>query len=222
MRQRVDGGAEEICDIERGADLGRLLPTELARLNLPRLKLALLRDLHERSAMQYALRGPEKMGKGPLVVCLDRSGSMDGPRDEWSAAAALALLEVAQRERRPFAVIAFDSGVTLRVVVTVGQALPEDALMLRCSGGTNIDAAIAAALDVIRMESPVLKRADIVIITDGYSEPAKAAELREQAKLLGVSILGLAIGVEAQQLRPWCDEVEPITSLDQPPESIGR
>jgi hypothetical protein len=77
-RTKVKHGAEEICDVELGNDLGRLLPVELVKLRHPRLHALALRDLLERKAMQYALTGKEKMGKGPLVLLLDRSGSMDG------------------------------------------------------------------------------------------------------------------------------------------------
>ncbi len=101
QRQKVKHGADEISDVEQGADLGRLLPAELARFVHPKLRLAMLRDLTERRCLQYALTGSETLGKGPLVVCLDKSGSMDGPPDIWATAIALALLDVAQRERRP-------------------------------------------------------------------------------------------------------------------------
>ena len=55
--------------------------------------------------MQYLLSGNEPLGKGPLVVLLDKSGSMDGPRDIWATALSLALLDQAHRERRPFALV---------------------------------------------------------------------------------------------------------------------
>ena len=39
--------------------------------------------------------GTEPLAKGPLVVLLDESGPMDGDKDIWSTAVALALLEIA-------------------------------------------------------------------------------------------------------------------------------
>jgi uncharacterized protein with von Willebrand factor type A (vWA) domain len=111
QRQKVKHGADEISDVEQGADLARLLPAELGRLVNPKLRLAMLRDLSERRCLQYALTGSETLGKGPLVVCLDKSGSMDGPPDVWATAVALALLDVAQRQRRPFALLGFDEGI---------------------------------------------------------------------------------------------------------------
>src|SRR6185312_10631442 len=111
---------------------------ELAGLLHPRRMLALLRDLVESRALQYKLEGSESLGKGPLVVCLDKSGSMAGAADIWATAVALALLEVAQRQRRPFALLSFDARVKDEVIVAPGEMLPEGALFIGCAGGTDI------------------------------------------------------------------------------------
>ena len=146
LRQKVKHAVGEVADIERGDALERLLPSELGRFVQPKLKLAFLRDLHERSALQYAMRGQDHVGKGPLVVCLDKSGSMDGARDEWASSMALALLDVAHREKRPFALLTFDAAVRTKDVVPVGQPLPFDSLFQRCQGGTDLSGVVAAAL----------------------------------------------------------------------------
>jgi hypothetical protein len=52
-RERIRHGADEIADVELGAELGRILPAELARLVNPRLRLSMLRDLSERRCLQY-------------------------------------------------------------------------------------------------------------------------------------------------------------------------
>ena len=88
--------------MELGNDLGRLLPVELVKLRHPRLHGLAMRDLLERKAMQYALTGKERLGKGPLVLLLDRSWcvrppvclrwggrlTVDGRRRPWSGAGA--------------------------------------------------------------------------------------------------------------------------------------
>ena len=63
-----------------------------------------MRSLLERQILQYQLSGAETLGRGPLVLLLDKSGSMDGTKDLWATALSLALLEHAQAERRPFAI----------------------------------------------------------------------------------------------------------------------
>jgi Mg-chelatase subunit ChlD len=212
-RQRVKHGADEVTDVEQGADLGRALPVELAKLSHRLLRLDFMRSLLERQALQYRLEGTAYLGKGPLVVLLDKSGSMDGPRDVWATAVALALLDQAQRERRTYALLGFDSRVKFEAVVNPSDALPEEGLFVPCGGGTEIAAAIQRGLEIIRTHPGALRKADIVLITDGGSDASEAGRVREGAAALGVTILGLGIGVERDWLLPWCDEVHAVTDL---------
>jgi uncharacterized protein with von Willebrand factor type A (vWA) domain len=214
-RSRVKHGADEIADIEQGADLGRLLPSEMIKLTHPRLRLAFMRSFVERSAMQYQLVGSEPLGKGPLVVLLDKSGSMDGPRDIWATALALALLDQAQRERRVYALLGFDYRVKHEAVVKPNEPLPEEALFTACAGGTEIAAALQRGIELIASSQGALKRADIVLITDGGSDATSAEKLRNDATQLGVTILGLGIGVEREWLQPWCDDIQVVTDLSR-------
>jgi uncharacterized protein with von Willebrand factor type A (vWA) domain len=211
-RSRVRHGADEIVDVETGADLGRLLPLELALLVHPSTKLLAMRNLLERSCLQYRLEGTETLGKGPLVVAIDKSGSMEGERDIWATAVALALLDVAQAEKRPFGLLAFDANVKFESIVLPGEALPGTALFVPADGGTDIDKVVRRGLEIIEQRPGAMKQADVVLITDGGSNSENAGELRERAATLGVTILGVAIDVEPSRLEPWCDQV--ITASD--------
>ena len=212
-RQKVKHGADELADVELGAELGRLLPSELVKLTARTHRALLLKDLLERKVMQYQLIGNEPLGRGPLVVLLDKSGSMEGPRDIWGTAVALALLDEAQRARRVFALIGFDYHVKNEAVVRPGEPLPEEALFTACAGGTEIAVALNRGLELIRCNGGPLKKADIVLITDGGSDTSSAAKLHDDAAALGVSILGFGIGVEREWLTPWCDTVQVVHDL---------
>ncbi len=212
-RQKLKHGADEISDIEQGADLGRLLPSELMQLTHRTRRLLLLKNLLERQVMQYQLIGNQPLGKGPLVVLLDKSGSMDGPRDVWATALALALLDQAHRERRSFALVAFDYRVKFEAVVKPGEPLPEAALFTACAGGTEIGDAVNRGLELVRQHQGQLRKADLVLVTDGGSDAQMAPRLREQAVELGVTILGMGIGVEREWLAPWCDDIQVVQDL---------
>jgi Mg-chelatase subunit ChlD len=212
-RQRLKHGADETANIEQGADLGRLLPSELLKLTHPKLRPAFIRTYLERAALQYQLVGNEPLGKGPLVVLLDKSGSMDGPRDVWATALTLALLDQVRHERRAFALVCFDYQVKFEALVKPGENLPEQGLFVACAGGTEIGAAIARGLEMIKANEGPLRKADIVLVTDGGSDTASAPLLREAAKLIGVTTLGLGIGVERESLQPWCDDTQVVTDL---------
>jgi uncharacterized protein with von Willebrand factor type A (vWA) domain len=213
-RTRVKHGAEEITDVELGNDIGRLLPVELVKLRHPRLHALALRDLLERKSMQYALTGKEQLGKGPLVLLLDRSGSMEDEKDTWSTAMALALMGLAHAEHRTFAVVAFTDQILFEAVVKPGEQLNEEALNLQCNGGTDIDLAVERGLDQIERHPGRLQEADLVLITDGASPADRAAELKGRASKLGATVLGIGIGVERRHLEPWCDVIEAVTDLN--------
>jgi uncharacterized protein with von Willebrand factor type A (vWA) domain len=213
-RQRVHHGADEVVDVEQGAELARLLPSELARIRHPKLRLAFLRDFVEKQCLQYRMAGVEALGKGPLVVCLDKSGSMAGAKDVWATAVTLALLDVAQHEKRPFGLICFNGGVTFEASVRAGEQLSHEALFVSCDGGTDIDAAVARALDLIEAGAHGMRRADVVLVTDGISDPNRAAALRIRAGAHGVTILGFGIDVSPADLAPWCDSAQAVTSTE--------
>ncbi len=214
QRSKVKHGADEIADVEMGADIGRLLPSELCRLNQPAQRLSFLRDLTERQCMQYRLSGKEPLGKGPLVLLLDKSGSMDGAKDVWGTAIALALLDIAQKQRRIFHLICFESVLRYEATVLPGDPLPEEGLFVKPSGGTEIGDAMKRALDLIETTPAQLKKADVVLITDGWSEPSSAPALRALAKELGVTVLGFGIGVGEEIIQPWCDQLRVVQKLE--------
>jgi UDP-N-acetyl-D-mannosaminuronic acid transferase (WecB/TagA/CpsF family) len=59
-----------------------------------------------------------------------------------------------------------------------------------------------------------LKKADVVLVTDGFAEAAAAPALREQAREMGVTVLGVGIGVGSEALAPWCDQYVSVERLD--------
>jgi uncharacterized protein with von Willebrand factor type A (vWA) domain len=215
-RARVRHGADEVTDVTQGADLARALPVELARLTDPRRRLDFLRSLAERQVLEYQITGSERLGRGPVVVLLDKSSSMDeggGLKDLWATALALALLDHARAERRAFALVAYNAEPFYVEVVPPGGALPEQALFVRCGGGTSIATALQRGLDVIAETRGTLRSADVVLVSDGEDDASAAAELRERAAKMGVSIFGLAIGIGGPALAPWCDEAHGVTDL---------
>jgi Mg-chelatase subunit ChlD len=215
-RSRVRHGADEVSDIEQGAELARALPAELARLTDPRRRLDFLRSVLERQVLQYQLTGNEQLGRGPLVVLLDKSSSMaseGGLKDVWATALALALLSQAQAERRPFALVAYNAAPFHVEVVGPGGQLPQKALFIGCSGGTSIAGAMDRGLEVVAGTSGALRKADIVLVSDGEDVADDAPSIRQRAAALGVSVLGLAIGMSGAALAAWCDEAHGVTDL---------
>src|SRR5271168_2889742 len=116
-RKTLERGVAEAYDIELGAEIGRLIPAELLAMHHPVLRRDFHRRILEGSVMQYRLRDDEQKGKGPMVVCIDVSSSMEGEKEMWSKAVALTLMDIARRQRRLFRAVMFSSGdVSLKVL----------------------------------------------------------------------------------------------------------
>lgn len=160
----------ELVGITLGSDLSRVLPSELAYLGHPLLERDFLRRFVEGKLLQYELRSKETEGRGPMVCCLDSSGSMSGTKEIWSKAVMLALFQVAVREKRAFACIHFGSRQELRVFEfpEPRKASPvevAEAALFFFGGGTDFEAPLGRAVEL--MDKSAYRRGDIVFITDG-------------------------------------------------------
>ncbi len=201
-RSRVKPGVGEVHGIDLGADLARLLPSELVALRHPHLRLALLARLLQRRALCYGMQGREPQGRGPIVLLIDESGSMKaGGKDIWAKAVCLALLSTATRQKRDWHLVSFNGAIVRETAIPARQAtlaLIQDALDHRCAGGTDFDAPVLRAIDIIRT-SRTMKRADVVIITDGEDslEPTTVQAATDLTRTEGVSWFAVGVGPDA-------------------------
>lgn len=116
-----------------------------------------------------------------------------------------------------FALVCFDSRVKLEAAVKLEEPLPESGLFVACAGGPEIPPSPEG--EQVATNQAKLRKADLVFVTDGGSDTASAEALRAAARGMGVTILGLGIGVEREWLTPWCDEIQVIsdlTTIDDP------
>jgi len=104
-------GLDDVVGVEPGGDVGRLLPSELARLMIPELELDTLRRIAERQALCREHHATESVGKGPIIVSIDESGSMEGEKAHTAKALALALAWIARRQRRWCGLVAYSGDV---------------------------------------------------------------------------------------------------------------
>lgn len=78
QREKVRRGNDQLYDIKQGADIGKLIPSELMKLKHPLTRQLFMKDFLERKTLQYETRGKEKKQRGAIVLNLDSSGSMSG------------------------------------------------------------------------------------------------------------------------------------------------
>jgi len=172
QKTRINHGLDEVHDMEPGSDLEKVLPSELVYLRHPVLKKQFQGKFTEGQLLQYHLRGREKAGKGPIVCCVDSSGSMGGDNELWAKAVALALLEIAQMQKRAFGLIFFGSESDPMEIVEVHkgeQNILDKVIRIAeyfLNGGTNFEKTLMVAIELI--EKTEFRKADIVFVTDGY------------------------------------------------------
>lgn len=220
----LERGVAEAYDIERGADLGRMIPSELVAMHHPVLAIDFRRRLLESDLLQYRLRDDEQKGKGPMIVCIDVSSSMQGEKELWAKAVGLTLMDIARRGRRLFRAVMFSSGDTSLKVLDLNRERryqPELAKVIEMAeyfpgGGTDFQQPLDAA--VALLEERKLKRGDIVIITDGESQVANEwlAHLKERKEALQFSIFGVLVNVgssEMSSLRQFADRITSVKKL---------
>lgn len=198
----------EVKGVTVGGDIERLVGEEISALSTPGLSdLAAIRILEKR-ATQYKYKGKMAKSRGPLVICIDESGSMadDGyaGRNTWAKSCAVAMTRVAHEGDRMVKVVHFATSC----VVT--ECAPGDAKAVLdmsrhfLDGGTDIaDALYNAAREVGNLAMSGHVGADIVMITDGVDNSGVAQE----------KILGL---VQAQGVRLWTVAIECEIPLEMP------
>lgn len=206
-RKRVRHASSELHRVGRGTELARLLPSELASFVHRGSRLDFLRRLVERDLAQYDLLGSDRSGRGPLVICVDGSGSMQGPRELWAKAVSLALLEVARRQNRQAEAIVFagrDAPLARFSLLDRNRGMRSVRRELRLeelvdfaacfpAGGTDFEKPLGTAARLL--EERRLRGGDIVFVTDGEAPIREAfvEELRELQRRLDFRIWAVLV-----------------------------
>jgi len=176
----VAGVPTSVHSTEVGNNISRLLPSEKALLMDPVLETVVLARIAGRKASQYAMRGDDKRSRGPFVIAVDESGSMQGKRNEWAKAAIVALARIAKAEKRPVSVVHYSTSCVVNKMAFDPAGLGK-ILCHFLNGGTAIGRALNVSADEIQaMAAKGHRGADVVLITDGidYDVAAQADAVR--------------------------------------------
>ena len=112
QRRKVCHGRDDMVGIELGGDVARLVPSELAQLccGIPEIELLALARLASKQSMCREYRAVEHVGKGPIVVSVDESGSMSGEPIIAAKALAISLARLARHQKRWMALVGYSGG----------------------------------------------------------------------------------------------------------------
>lgn len=170
----------EVAGVTTGGELPKLLPHELLKLGHPvTADLAAIRIL-QKQAEQLHMRGWEFGNRGPLVICVDESGSMEDRyyreqgepigRNTWAKACAVAMTRVAHEQRRMVRVVHFSSATKVDELPIGDHGAVLQMARTFLDGGTDIPLAMKRGIaQVGDLEKHGHRGADVVFITDGDS-----------------------------------------------------
>ena len=227
-RIEIPQARTETKGITRSADIPRMLPSEAMLLRHPQFRKLWKLRLLERSLATYKVTGfgeqaqrresteaqeierHQKLERGPIMLCLDTSGSMQGTPEFVAKAIALETMRLAHAEKRRCMLYAFSGpGDVYSEELTLDeQGLLQLIKFLGCSfhGGTDISAPLDQAIS--RLDQAEWKRADLIIVTDGEI-PHDITSIRKikQAKIAAsLRVHGLIIGRAGQGImHDLCD-----------------
>lgn len=214
QQSKVKHGYEDMVGIKLDDQIEYLLSEELTMLVDEDFELDTLRRLVEKETLATEYQGLELLGKGPVIVCVDESGSMSGEPIANAKAFALAMCWIAKHQKRPIYLIAYAGG-------TEGNLLPllpgkwDDNKLLDwlChfySGGTRLDVPISELPNKYwQMLNPPRGKTDLIILTDAkvhcsYQMEKTFLEWKKKEKVRCISMI---IGKSAGVLQNLSDEV---------------
>jgi len=209
---RVVDVPHEIFDVTTGDNIRDMLGSEFALLDEPSTELEFYRRFLERESLVYAKRGTEEAGKGPVVVAIDKSGSMHGDPFTWAMGVAEALRRLCAEDDRDYYAIFFgshrysnDTGEYEddldRFSFPKGRAPFEKVLeFMSCepNGGTDFKPVLTESLARIRdaHDASGLRNADIIFITDGQAhlDEEWLKGFNEEKARIGARVFGIFVG----------------------------
>ena len=170
---------DELFGINKSGNISRMLPSELLNLEDENLKYLFYAKYLENSLLTYEIKGKDEIekneteekisNKGPIVVCLDTSGSMKGTPLLRAKALVLSITKILREENRELYVILFGTKGQFQEISLKGE---EDIcraikfLKKSYEGGTDFETPLRRGIEIISQKENY-KKADILMVTDG-------------------------------------------------------
>ncbi len=212
-RQPNAPAPEALFGLLPGRDLPQLLPSEWAQLGDPDLAALFELKYLEGKLLAYQRRGWQAerqwqeeerwasretvRAKGPMVIAVDTSLSMQGTPETAAKAIALVLAASARAEHRPVHLINFATSLAQQDLTERSAGLVAF-LQLSFHGGTDVALALDASLRLL--DTPGYELADLVLISDMVLSdlPDERLARLNEARLQGHQIHAVAIGEGAR------------------------
>ena len=215
----------DIYGVTTGHDIGSLLPSELALFMDDRTEnvfiqkylsdqLQVFRYKSEIMNPERSLNKKPAARRGPMIICLDTSGSMDGKPQKISQSLVIKAVDIAMKEKRQCFLIAFSVSIKpidvlkeCHNIISVLQKSP--------TGNTNATQMLDATFKLLE-SNPKYINADVLWVTDFVMDLVSEDRL-EKLQILrseGTRFYGLRIGLNQHPWEPYFDHIKTIGYVD--------
>jgi uncharacterized protein with von Willebrand factor type A (vWA) domain len=220
----------EAKGITRSDSVSRMLPQEAAMLGHPTLKKLWHARRAESALVSYAFEGTDiisevreqqtdtledQLGKkasrnrGPMIICLDTSGSMAGTPENIAKALVLECFTVATKEKRACYIYLFGSSNEVEELelglTPEGLERMITFLSMSFGGGTDAEGPLNLALKQSDQEG--WEKADIMLVSDGEFSLTSglSKKINNRKEQRGLTVQGVLIGHHSNAMEKVCD-----------------
>ena len=145
--------------------------------------------------------------KGPMVVCLDTSGSMAGKPEKIAHSLLIKILEIADRQQRSCYLIAFSVSINPIDIRKERARLLEFFSKTAC-GDTDATRMLQATFRLLRSSKDYMN-ADVLWVSD-FKIPLSTSELidkMQEFREADTHFYGLQIGIADNEWAPFFDRI---------------
>lgn len=229
----------ETKGVTRSGDINRMLPQESAMLGHPVLKSLWHARRAEEALCTYAVEGTIDMAlegeieveqdkeiegakqnsnMGPMIICLDTSGSMRGLPENIAKAIVLECLKVATEQKRQCFVYTFGGPGEIAEFELEASAKSIQKIIsflsMSFSGGTDVDGPLNRALNQCKKND--WQKADIMLVSDGafHADTGLKSRITRRKNKSGLTVHGVVVGGNTREFQTVCDPLHRFDSWE--------
>lgn len=210
-------GMDDLVGVTLGSQLNQLVTSELLKMAHPDLEWDLMERLAQHRAMVKEYRATESVGRGPIMVLVDESGSMyqDG-KITAAKGFALSLAWLARHQNRWCCLVGW-AGTNEQRVLVLDPSTPNSELLewtLSFLGG-NTDPPLHMIPELYRRTKAPEGKTDIIWITDGecWIQDQVIDDFNEWREEHKCKVWTIGIGTEAGSFSDFTDKRVSVSEL---------
>lgn len=237
QQRKVTHGMDDMVGVTLADEIARLVPAELCNLVIPELELDTLRRIVGGEAQCREHNSVENVGKGPIIISVDESGSMHGKKIANAKGLALALAWIARTQGRWCALVAYSGDTGERTLALPPSNWDEnkvlDWLEPFIDGGSDMDIPVREMPGYYKTLGAPEGKTDVIMITDAKisaSDHEKAFKRFNDWKAeVKARVISLVL-IKPSSKRRWedediklvSDEVHMINDLNPSDSAVGE